>query len=175
MSAVVAADDLTGLLLRAQAGDRVLWFTTTGWMMWNFLVGVLFTDAQIVLFDGNPGHPDLGRLWDLAEEAQVTTFGTSAGYVNACMKAGVVPRDGRDLSALTALGSTGSPLSTDGFAWLYDQLGPDLWLFSTSGGTDLCTAFVGGVPTLPVYRGELQARALGAGRILGRGRKSANW
>ena len=145
-----------------QAGDRFFWFTTTGWMLWNFVVGGLLTDASIVLYDGNPGHPDLGTLWALAEEAGVTCFGTSASFVAACMKAGVEPRRGRDLSRLNALGSTGSPLSPEGFDWVYDRLGPDLWLFSTSGGTDVCTAFVGGVPTLPVHRGELQARALGA-------------
>jgi acetoacetyl-CoA synthetase len=146
----------------AQDGDRVLWFTTTGWMMWNFLVGVLLTDASIVLYDGNPGHPDLGVLWDLAEAAGVTCFGTSASYLASCEKAGLVPGEGRDLSALRAVGSTGSPLSPEGFAWVYAQLGADTWLFSTSGGTDVCTAFVGGVPVLPVYQGELQGRALGA-------------
>ncbi|MDQ3759922.1 MAG: acetoacetate--CoA ligase [Actinomycetota bacterium] len=145
----------------AQEGDRVFWFTTTGWMMWNFLVSILLTPASIVLFDGNPGHPDLGALWDLAEEAGVTTFGTSASYISSCMKAGVEPSDGRDLSALCAVGSTGSPLAPEGFEWVYDNVGRDTWLFSTSGGTDVCTAFVGGVPILPVYRGELQARALG--------------
>jgi acetoacetyl-CoA synthetase len=150
------------LHLDAQAGDRVFWFSTTGWMMWNFLVGVLLTDASIVLFDGNPGHPDLGTLWDLAERAGITTFGTSAAFVASCMKAGVEPGAGRDLSALRAIGSTGSPLSPESFRWIYDQLGPGTWLFSTSGGTDLCTAFVGGVPTLPVYLGEIQARCLGA-------------
>ena len=149
------------LHLDAQQGDRLFWFSTTGWMMWNFLVGVLLTDASIILFDGNPAHPDLGTLWDLAERAGMTCFGTSAAYVNACMKAGVEPLCGRDLTALRAVGSTGSPLAPEGFRWLYDQLRPDLWLFSTSGGTDVCTAFVGGVPTLPVYQGELQARALG--------------
>ena len=150
------------LHLDAQAGDRLFWFTTTGWMMWNFLVGVLLTDASIVLFDGNPGHPDLGALWELAAQAGITCFGTSAAFVASCMKAGVRPAAGRDLSALRAVGSTGSPLSPESFHWVYDQLGADTWLFSTSGGTDLCTAFVGGVPTLPVYVGELQARALGA-------------
>ena len=150
------------LHLDAQEGDRVFWFTTTGWMMWNFLVGVLLTPASIVLFDGNPGTPDLGALWDLAERTSMTTFGTSASYIAACMKADVEPRAGRDLSALRAVGSTGSPLSPEGFDWVYDHVGSDTWLFSTSGGTDLCTAFVGGVPTLPVYEGELQARALGA-------------
>jgi acetoacetyl-CoA synthetase len=150
------------LHIDAQAGDRVFWFTTTGWMMWNFLVSVLLTDATVVLYDGSPGHPDMGVLWDLAESAGVTTFGTSASYIASCMKAGVEPAKGRDLSQLKAVGSTGSPLSPEGFHWVYDQLGPDTWLFSTSGGTDLCTAFVGGCPLVPVYEGELQARALGA-------------
>jgi acetoacetyl-CoA synthetase len=146
----------------AHPGDRLFWFTTTGWMMWNFLVSGLLTKAAIVLYDGNPGHPDMGTLWDLAERAGVTMFGTSAAYIGACMKADVVPGDGRDLGALKAVGSTGSPLSPEGFDWIYEHLGKDTWLFSTSGGTDLCTAFVGGVATLPVYRGEIQARALGA-------------
>jgi acetoacetyl-CoA synthetase len=146
----------------AHPGDRLFWFTTTGWMMWNFIVSGLLTEAAIVLYDGNPGHPDMGVLWDLAERAGVTMFGTSAAYIAACMKAGVEPESGRDLSALKAVGSTGSPLSPEGFDWIYEHLGSDTWLFSTSGGTDLCTAFVGGVATLPVYRGELQARALGA-------------
>jgi acetoacetyl-CoA synthetase len=146
----------------AQAGDRVFWFTTTGWMMWNFLVSGLLTEAAIVLYDGSPGQPDMGVLWDLAENAGVTTFGTSAAYIAACMKAGVEPGAGRDLSALRAVGSTGSPLSPEGFRWVYDHVGEDTWLFSTSGGTDLCTAFVGGCPIVPVYEGELQARSLGA-------------
>jgi acetoacetyl-CoA synthetase len=150
------------LHLDAQAGDRVFWFTTTGWMMWNFIVGVLLTPASIVLYDGNPAYPGPECLWDLAAEAGVTTFGTSAAFISACMKAEVKPREGRDLSALTAVGSTGSPLSPEGFQWVYDELGSDTWLFSTSGGTDVCTAFVGGVPTLPVYLGELQGRVLGA-------------
>jgi acetoacetyl-CoA synthetase len=150
------------LHLDAHEGDRVFWFTTTGWMMWNFLVSVLLTDAAIVLYDGNPGTPDLGRLWDLAEEAGVTCFGTSASYIAACMKAEVEPGAGRDLGALRAVGSTGSPLAPEGFAWVYEHVGADTWLFSTSGGTDVCTAFVGGCPVLPVYEGELQARALGA-------------
>jgi acetoacetyl-CoA synthetase len=150
------------LHIDAHPGDRLFWFTTTGWMMWNFIVSGLLTEAAIVLYDGNPGHPDLSTLWDLAERAQVTMFGTSAAYIAACMKAGVEPGSGRDLSALKAVGSTGSPLSPEGFDWIYEHVGRDTWLFSTSGGTDLCTAFVGGVVTLPVYRGEIQARALGA-------------
>ncbi|HEX8753122.1 MAG TPA: acetoacetate--CoA ligase [Solirubrobacterales bacterium] len=151
-----------GIHVDAHPGDRLFWFTTTGWMMWNFIVSGLLTEAAIVLYDGNPGYPDLGCLWDLAERAGVTMFGTSAAYIAACMKAGVEPGEGRDLSRLNAVGSTGSPLSPEGFDWIYQHLGRDTWLFSTSGGTDLCTAFVGGVATLPVYRGELQARTLGA-------------
>lgn len=144
-----------------QAGDRLFWFTTTGWMMWNFLLGGLLTEGSIVLYDGNPGHPDHGVLWDLAEQAGVTCFGVGAAYLSGCMKAGMHPCRGRDLSRLASVGSTGSPLAPEGFDWVYDELGADTWLFSTSGGTDLCTAFVGGVPVLPVYRGELQARSLG--------------
>jgi acetoacetyl-CoA synthetase len=143
-------------------GDRFFWFTTTGWMVWNFLVSGLLGKAEIVLFDGNPGHPDLGTLWDLAERARVGTFGVSAAYIGACMKAGIEPAAGRDLSALAAVGSTGSPLPPEGFDWIYEQLGDNTWLASGSGGTDVCTGFVGGVPTLPVYKGELQGAALGA-------------
>jgi acetoacetyl-CoA synthetase len=151
------------LHLDAQPGDRLFWFTTTGWMMWNFIVGMLLSDASIVLYDGNPGYPSLGTLWDLAADTGMTCFGTSAAFVAACMKDELTLRsEGRDLGALRAVGSTGSPLSPESFQWIYDQLGSDTWLFSTSGGTDLCTAFVGGVPTLPVYLGELQARSLGA-------------
>ena len=149
------------LHLDAQPGDRLFWFTTTGWMMWNFLIGALLTDASIVLYDGNPAYPDMGVLWDLAERTGMTCFGTSAAYIAACMKDGVEPENGREL-ALRSVGSTGSPLSPEGFDWIYEHLGADTWLFSTSGGTDVCTAFVGGVPILPVYKGELQARALGA-------------
>jgi len=150
------------LHLDAHANDRVFWFTTTGWMMWNFLVGVLLTPASIVLYDGSPAEPSPARLWDLAEEAGVTCFGTSAAYIGGCMKAGVDPRGGgRGLASLRCVGSTGSPLSPEGFRWVYDRLGDDIWLFSTSGGTDVCTAFVGGCPLEPVYEGELQARSLG--------------
>jgi acetoacetyl-CoA synthetase len=146
----------------ARPGDRLFWFTTTGWMMWNLLVGGLLTDAAIVLYDGSPTHPGPERLWDLAETVGITCFGTSAAYIHACMKAGVEPAKGRDLSPLRSVGSTGSPLSAEGFRWVHEQLCPKAWLFSMSGGTDVCTAFVGGVPTLPVVDGELQARSLGA-------------
>ena len=136
--------------------DRFFWFTTTGWMMWNFLVGGLLAGSTIVLYDG---QPDPHRMWTFAEEAGVTCFGTSAGFISACMKAGVEPPE---LPRLRSVGSTGSPLPVEGFEWVYRKVKEDLWLFSTSGGTDLCTAFVGACPLLPVYAGELQARCLGA-------------
>jgi acetoacetyl-CoA synthetase len=136
-------------------GDRFFWFTTTGWMMWNFLVGGLLAGAAIVLYDG---QPDPERLWEFGREADVTTFGTSAGFIGASLKSGVAPSA---WPGLRAVGSTGSPLPVEGFEWVYSRF-PDVWLFSTSGGTDLCTAFVGGCPLLPVYSGELQARCLGA-------------
>jgi acetoacetyl-CoA synthetase len=141
------------------AGDRFFWFTTTGWMMWNFLMGGLLSGAAIVLYDG---QPDPEGMWGFVEEAGVTCFGTSAGFLGACMKADVEPGRDNDLSRLRSLGSTGSPLSVEGFEWVYEHVKEDIWLFSTSGGTDLCTSFVGACPLKPVYAGELQARALGA-------------
>jgi acetoacetyl-CoA synthetase len=131
-------------------------------MMWNLLVSGLLTPAAVVLYDGTPRHPDMNVLWDFAERTRTSCFGASASYIAACMKDGVEPRAARDLAALQSVGSTGSPLSPEGFEWIYEHVGRDTWLFSTSGGTDVCTAFVGGVPLLPVYRGELQARSLGA-------------
>jgi len=142
-------------------GDRMFWFTTTGWMMWNFLVGCLHSDAAIVLYDGSPAYPDLGALWSLAERAGITCMGVSAGLLASCEKAAVEPRRDYDLSALRAIGSTGSPLAPESFQWVYQHVGRDVWLFSTSGGTDVCTAFVAGCPLRPVYEGELQCRALG--------------
>ncbi|MFI6779856.1 acetoacetate--CoA ligase [Micromonospora sp. NPDC050276] len=142
--------------------DRFFWFTTTGWMMWNFLVSGPAVGAAIVLFDGNPGHPDLGGLWRLAAETGTTYFGTSAPYLLACRKAGLVPREVADLSALRGVGSTGAPLPAEGFRWVYETVGDHLQLQSLSGGTDVCTGFVGGVPLLPVYAGEIACRALGA-------------
>ena len=135
-------------------------------MMWNFLVGVLLTEASIVLFDGNPGHPTLDRLWDLAEEAGITTFGTSASFIASLHEGRASSRPtGRDLSSARAPSARPArrcrPRASTGST---SKLGADTWLFSTSGGTDVCTAFVGGVPTLPVYEGELQARSLGAAR-----------
>ncbi|MEV6708843.1 acetoacetate--CoA ligase [Micromonospora wenchangensis] len=142
--------------------DRFFWFTTTGWMMWNFLVSGPAVGATIVLFDGNPGHPDLGALWRLAEETGTTYFGTSAPFLLACRKSGLVPKQIADLSALRGVGSTGAPLPAEGFTWVYDTVGTDLQLQSLSGGTDVCTGFVGGVPLLPVHAGEITCRALGA-------------
>jgi acetoacetyl-CoA synthetase len=147
--------------LDLRAGDRMFWFTTTGWMMWNFLVGCLLSDAAIVLYDGSPAQPDLGALWGLAERAGITCMGVSAGLLASCEQAGIEPGREHDLSTLRAIGSTGSPLAPESFRWVYAQVGHDIWLFSTSGGTDVCTAFVAGCPLLPVYEGELQCRALG--------------
>jgi acetoacetyl-CoA synthetase len=142
-------------------GDRFFWFTTTGWMMWNFLVGGLLVGCTVLLYDGSPAGPDLGALWAFAERAGATFFGTSAAYIGSCMKAGVSPGETYDLSRLKGLGSTGSPLSAEGFGWVYERVKRDLWLASISGGTDVCTAFVGGCPLLPVYAGEIQCRCLG--------------
>jgi acetoacetyl-CoA synthetase len=147
--------------LDLRAGDRMFWFTTTGWMMWNFLVGCLHSEAAIVLYDGSPAHPDLGVLWELAQKTQMTCMGLSAGLLASAEKAGVEPARDHDLGALRAVGSTGSPLAPESFRWVYEHVKDDVWLFSTSGGTDVCTAFLAGCPLLPVYEGELQCRALG--------------
>ncbi|MGO9319409.1 MAG: acetoacetate--CoA ligase [Solirubrobacteraceae bacterium] len=149
------------LHLDLRGGDRMFWFTTTGWMMWNFLVGCLISDAAIVLYDGSPAHPDLNVLWGLAERAGITCMGVSPGLLASCEKAGIEPARDHDLQALRALGATGSPLTPESFHWVYAHVKDDVWLFSTSGGTDVCTAFVAGCPLLPVYEGELQCRALG--------------
>ncbi|MEU6641270.1 acetoacetate--CoA ligase [Saccharomonospora sp. NPDC046836] len=143
-------------------GERFFWFTTTGWMMWNFLVSGLLVGSTIVLFDGSPGHPDLNALWQLAERHRVTYFGTSAPFVQSCLKERLRPAERFDLSAMRALGSTGAPLSEEGFRWIADAIGHHVQICSVSGGTDLCTAFVGASPDLPVWLGELSCRALGA-------------
>ncbi|MGE5830391.1 MAG: acetoacetate--CoA ligase [Micromonosporaceae bacterium] len=143
-------------------GDRFFWFTTTGWMMWNFLISGPAVGASIVLFDGNPGHPDLGELWRLAQRSGTTYFGTSAPFLLAGRKAGIVPRELADLSRLRGVGSTGAPLPPEGFRWVYQAVGADLQLQSLSGGTDVCTGFVGASPLLPVTEGEISCRCLGA-------------
>jgi acetoacetyl-CoA synthetase len=151
----------SNLHLDLHSDDRMFWYTTTGWMMWNFLIGCLLSDAAIVLYDGSPAHPDLGVLWKLAEQTSMTCMGVSAGLLASSEKAGIEPGRDYDLRALRAIGSTGSPLAPESFQWVYQHVGSALWLFSTSGGTDVCTAFVGGCPLLPVYEGELQSRGLG--------------
>ncbi len=142
--------------------DRFFWFTTTGWMMWNFLVSGLLVRSSLVLYDGSPNHPDLGSLWRLAEETGITYFGTSAPYIHAGMKQHVEPHEEGALRSLRAIGSTGAPLSPEGFRWVYEHVGDEVWLGSVSGGSDLCTPFVGSCPLLPVYAGEIQCRCLGA-------------
>ncbi|MBM3730609.1 MAG: acetoacetate--CoA ligase [Actinobacteria bacterium] len=141
-------------------GDRVFYFTTCGWMMWNWLVSMLASGATIVLYDGSPTHPRVDRLWDTCEEERLTLFGTSAKYIDAMRKSDVAPLAARDLSALRTVCSTGSPLAPDGFDWVRHRLG-EVHLASISGGTDLCGCFVGGDPTKPVVRGEIQGTMLG--------------
>jgi acetoacetyl-CoA synthetase len=144
------------------AGDRFLWFTTTGWMMWNFLIGGLLVGSTVMLYDGSPGHPDLMTLWKLAERHRVTLFGTSAPFIAACDKAGLRPAAAADLSRIMTIGVTGSPLSANGFSWIRDEVGADIQIASFSGGTDVCTGVVGAAPTVPVWMGEISCRALGA-------------
>ncbi|MCM3671208.1 acetoacetate--CoA ligase [Mesobacillus maritimus] len=141
--------------------DKFFWYTTTGWMMWNLQVGGLLAGTTILLYDGNPGYPNHETLWKFAEDTQLTVFGTSASFIMASMKADVKPLEQFELSQLKAIGVTGSPLPESGFDWVYDQVKKDVWLYSTSGGTDVCSGFVGGSALLPVYRGEIQARSLG--------------
>lgn len=142
-------------------GDRVCYFTTAGWMMWNWLATVLASGATAILYDGSPFHPDRDVMWDLVEEETVTLFGTSAKYLDAAAKAGAVPMQSHDLSALRTLCSTGSPLAQEGFEFVYEKVKSDLHLASISGGTDLCGCFVMGDPTKPVFAGEIQGPALG--------------
>ena len=151
-------------------GDRFLWFTTTGWMMWNYLVSGLLVGATPVLFDGDPGHPDLAALWRTAADEGVTFFGTSAPFLMACRKAGIRPAEAADHGALRAVGSTGAPLPAAGFEWVYEAVKGDLLLSSISGGTDVCTAFVGGCPLVPVRAGDLLSLPGRQGRGLRRGR-----
>jgi acetoacetyl-CoA synthetase len=141
--------------------SRFFWYSSTGWIMWNLLVGSLLVGATAVLYDGSPGYPSLEAIWDLAEEAGITALGTSAAFLLSCRKAGIVPGRGRDLSRLRYIGSTGSPLPAEGFSWVYQNVKPDVWLASVSGGTDIATGFVVSSPLLPVYAGEIQCRALG--------------
>ncbi|MFJ5025639.1 acetoacetate--CoA ligase [Streptomyces goshikiensis] len=141
--------------------DRFFWYTSTGWMMWNFLVSGLLTGTTVVLYDGSPGYPDTGAQWRIAERTKATLYGTSAAYVMACRKAEVHPGRDFDLSSVKCVATTGSPLPPDGFRWLHEEVAEDLWIASVSGGTDVCSCFAGAVPTLPVHIGELQAACLG--------------
>ncbi len=150
------------LHLDLKADDRFFWYTTAGWMMWNFLISGLGLQTTIVLYDGSPKYPDLGVLWRLIEEEKLTYFGTSAPFLAACEKAGLEPASAANLTSLRSIGSTGAPLPPEGFRWVYRCVKSDVWLGSASGGTDVCTAFVLGHPWLPVHAGKLQCRGLGA-------------
>ena len=142
-------------------GEKFFWYSTTGWMMWNFLQASMLLGATIILYDGSPAYPDFSRLWKLAADTGMQHFGTSAPYLVACMKEDLHPGDELDLTLLRSIGSTGSPLPPEAFDWVYDFVSRSIWLCSMSGGTDVCTAFVGGVIEKPVVRGEIQARGLG--------------
>ncbi len=142
-------------------GDRVFYFTTCGWMMWNWLASALASGATVVLYDGSPFHPQRDAMWDLVEREQVTLFGTSAKFIDASAKAGALPAQTHDLEHLRTICSTGSPLSAEGFEFVYTQVKSDVHLASISGGTDLCGCFVLGDPTRPVFAGQIQGPALG--------------
>jgi acetoacetyl-CoA synthetase len=143
-------------------GQRFFWFTTTGWMMWNYLVSGLLVGATIVLFDGSPTYPETDALWRLAAEERIDYLGTSAPYLHSCLKLGLHPGSRHDLSGLRAVGSTGAPLSPEGFRWVADCVGSHVQTCSVSGGTDMCTPFLGSAPDVPVWSGELSCRCLGA-------------
>jgi acetoacetyl-CoA synthetase len=153
---------MQGLHSNLGPDDRFFWFTTTGWMMWNVVVASLLTGSTALLYDGSPAYPDMGALWQFAADSGMSVFGTSAGYITSCMKADLYPGRDYDLSRLKVLAYTGSPLAPDGFAWVYERVKPDIWLYPASGGTDVCSAFVLGSPLHPVHAGEIPCRALGA-------------
>lgn len=142
-------------------GERFFWYSTTGWMMWNFVNASLLVGATAVLYDGSAAYPDLNAMWAFIEEADIQHFGTSAPFIVACMQRGISPLKEYDLSGLKSIGSTGSPLPPEGFKYIEEHVKKDIWLCSMSGGTDVCTAFVGGCPIRPVYKGEIQCRGLG--------------
>jgi acetoacetyl-CoA synthetase len=142
-------------------GERAFFFTTTGWMMWNFITSMLMVGACPVLYDGNPAYPEVDALWRMADRCGVSFFGASPSYVNIMRKASVVPRSKYQLSRLRAIMPAGSPVSAECTAWFYSDVKKDLWVATGSGGTDCCTGLVGSVPILPVYAGEIQARQLG--------------
>ena len=166
---VVEHVKLTALHLDLNPGDRFHWYASTSWIMWNCQLGGLLTGATLCLYDGNPSYPDAQALWCFVGEAGVTFFGAGAAYFQGCLKAGagagagaaVEPRAAADLSRLRAVGSTGSPLPPEAYAWILEHVGP-VWIDAISGGTDFAGCFLAGVPTLPVYSGEMQCRCLGA-------------
>jgi len=149
------------LHLDIHQGDRFFWFSSTSWIMWNILINSLQSGATVMLFDGNPGYPDLDTLWRYIERNKVNYFGTSPAFLDLCRNTGLSPKEKFDLSCLHALGSTGSPLTEEGFEWVYQQVKSDLMLSSISGGTDIAGCFLNGCPILPVYSGELSCRELG--------------
>ncbi len=159
---LVASLVTAGLHMDLRADDRFFWFTTTGWVMWNVLVSGLLFGATPVLYDGSPVYPKQGALWALAEETRATWFGTSAAYLSSSAKSDLTPGNTYDLSRLRALCYTGSPLAPEHYSWVYEAVSKDVWFSSVSGGTDVCGAFLGGCPNLPVFAGELQCRCLGA-------------
>ena len=142
-------------------GSRLLWFTTTAWMMWNALVSALLSRGVPVMIDGNPSYPDLTEQWRLAEESRAALLGVSPGYVMASRKQGVEPTRLFDLSSVHQIGCVGSPLPLEGFSWLQDRFGPDVLVNVTSCGTDVCTAIIGGSPLQPVWAGEMSGPCLG--------------
>jgi acetoacetyl-CoA synthetase len=144
------------------SNDTFFWFTTTGWMMWNYLVSSLLVGSKIVLYEGSPSYPSMNSMWELADRLGITFFGTSAAFISACMKTGIEPIASSKLSKVRGIGSTGSPLTPEAFKWIYRNVKHDVWLASVSGGTDVCTAWVGGCPLLPVVAGEIQCICLGA-------------
>jgi acetoacetyl-CoA synthetase len=150
------------LHLDLRSGDKFFWYTTAGWMMWNFVVSGLALGTVVVLYDGSPKYPDFRALWRFIDEEKIDYFGTSASFLLACQKEGIEPRKEFGLASLRAIGSTGSPLPRSGFQWVYEHVKPTVWLGSVSGGTDVCTALILSSPWLPVYAGKLQCRALGA-------------
>lgn len=151
-----------GFHLDLKSRDRFLWFTTTGWMMWNFQIGGLLLGCTIVLYDGSPSYPARDSIWEFVENAGVTIFGASSALLLSNMKDKLEVGSKFDLTNVRAIGSTGSPLPPEGFQWVYESVKADVWLTPISGGTDLCSAFVGGCPLLPVYAGQMQCRYLGA-------------
>lgn len=160
----ITLEHLKALALHTDLGpdDRFLWFSTTGWMMWNYLVSGLAVGSTVVTFDGNPAWPDLGELWRIAAETRTTYLGLGAPFIMGCRKAGLEPGRDVDLSAIRGVGSTGAPLPAAGFRWVHAAVSPTAQVGSLSGGTDLCTGFLGPSPLVPVWAGEISCRMLGA-------------